>query len=476
MNHRKLSVFALLILCLGALPLTALAPRAHATDYTLSLSVGGAGSANPAFELYWGSNGHMTTNGGDYVFGEGAEVKIYGYPAIWYLFSYFLIDGVNVTESPHNVTMNQNHVVEAHFYIPPEPSPTPTPSATPTPTPSVSPTPTPTPPPPFNGDWTGETTSPYWSYLSPTKQSFSGTNDTITYTTFTPNETTQGFIVNMNHVWGNLTMTPRGWLGDGQVDFVLLGEMTGSNGQKIYGMINFRDSAGYFGWDAACRVYFGNSQQWHHTIVKQAFANGSLPQYQVGMYFRQSGTTFTVSYYIHGYLTPNEGLNFGSGQNYDVSSWVWNETYTVPANFGDSTDLKIYVGWKGSGQGSFEETYILTQSVYDTMPPTGTYDTTTGADQSRSNLLSDIYNFLTGAFNFIIGIAQIIISILVQITPYLPFIALLYIIDLGITSFQKGSIQPVGAAFQQVFDIVVKVYDTVIHLGQLVWDAITFWS
>jgi hypothetical protein len=340
-------------------------------------------------------------------------------------------------------------------------------------TPNPSPSPTSSSP-PYSGNWTSSGSSADWTYLSATKQSFSGSNSTITYATFTPEGAT-GFMMNMNHTWGNLTMTP-GWMGDGQVDFVLLGEMTGSNGQKVYGMVNFRDGSGWFGYDANCKVYFGNSQQWHHTIVKLPFADGSLPQYQIGMYFKQSGITLTVSYYIHGYITPNEGLNFGTGQNYDVSSWVWNETVTVPEDFGNSTQLKVYVGWKGTGQGSFEESYDLSQSIYDTVLPSGTYDTTTGADQNRSNLFSDIWNFLTGGFAFILGMVAIFTGIMLKLTPYLPYLALFYLLDVAAESIHQGSFQPIGAAFRWTVDIFLKAYDTVIHLGQLVWDAITFWT
>ncbi len=89
---------------------------------------------------------------------------------------------------------------------------------------------------------------------------------------------------------------------------------------------------------------------------------------------------------------------------------------------------------------------------------------------------NDVKDFLVGGFSFIVGIVKLLLSFAIAITPYLPFIALLYLIDLVITSFQKGSLQPIGYAFSKAWEMIVQAYDTIVHFGELIWDAITFWT
>jgi len=304
---------------------------------------------------------------------------------------------------------------------------------------------------------------------------FSGSSSDITYAEFEAQGVSgRGVAITLDHVWGNLTMKP-GWLGDGNVQFVILGELEGANGQKVYGMTMFQDNADYFGINAACKVYFGTQQQYHHTIVKVPFANGSLPQYHIGMYYKQDGTILTVYYYIAGYITPNEGLNFGTGQNYDITSWVWTENFTVPSDFSDHTTFRLYVGWKGSGQGSFAENYDFSAALNATVVPVGTYNRATGTDQSKT-VFGGIIDFLRANFDVIVSVVTMFVGAIKIVLPVLPMLAIIYFVDMIITSFQTGSFTPVGAAFAKLWELILAGYYVIVRLGQLIWDAITFWK
>jgi len=304
---------------------------------------------------------------------------------------------------------------------------------------------------------------------------FSGSSSDITYAEFEAQGVSgRGVAITLDHVWGNLTMKP-GWLGDGNVQFVILGELEGANGQKVYGMTMFQDHADYFGINAACKVYFGTQQQYHHTIVKVPFANGSLPQYHIGMYYKQDGTILTVYYYIAGYITPNEGLNFGTGQNYDITSWVWTENFTVPSDFSDHTTFRLYVGWKGSGQGSFAENYDFSAALNATVVPVGTYNRATGTDQSKT-VFGGIIDFLRANFDVIVSVVTMFVGAIKIVLPVLPMLAIIYFVDMIITSFQTGSFTPVGAAFAKLWELILAGYYVIVRLGQLIWDAITFWK
>ena len=95
----------------------------------------------------------------------------------------------------------------------------------------------------------------------------------------------------------------------------------------------------------------------------------------------------------------------------------------------------------------------------------------TGVDWIR-----DLYNFIAGGVAFLIGGIQFFAALIGQWLPVLPVLFLLYTIDVVVTSAQVGSVQPVGRFVMTLYEFLLKIWDVLARIAQVIWDAITFWT
>jgi len=142
---------------------------------------------------------------------------------------------------------------------------------------------------------------------------------------------------------------------------------------------------------------------------------------------------------------------------------TFTETLTVSPSVWDNPILNLYVGHDGSGEFvcNFADPYIGTIAVLEDQPPPK---------------VSNPFQWVTDAFNFLYQIALIVGNFMGYLIPILPFLFLFYLLDVIITSVQVGSVQPIGKFALMMWDFLLKIWDVLVKFGQLIWDAITFWT
>jgi len=80
--------------------------------------------------IHSSTGGSTSPNAGTYKYDEGTNITLQAYPDNGYVFSYWIVNGNNVTDNPTSIIMNENCEVTPHFsktsniLPPPEPPPT----------------------------------------------------------------------------------------------------------------------------------------------------------------------------------------------------------------------------------------------------------------------------------------------------------------------------------------------------------------
>lgn len=92
------------------------------------------------------------------------------------------------------------------------------------------------------------------------------------------------------------------------------------------------------------------------------------------------------------------------------------------------------------------------------------------------SIFGDIYNALTGGFAFIVSMLTLLGRFAMGFLSILPFLGIFWALDVIVTSAQTGSVKPLGNWVMQIWEFARQLWDTLIHFGELVWDAITFWT
>lgn len=145
------------------------------------------------------------------------------------------------------------------------------------------------------------------------------------------------------------------------------------------------------------------------------------------------------------------------------------ENYTVSSGFWASVTAYGFAGHDGSGSFSVDFGDVLT---YEDIVPFND----TSFPNVPSNIFTDIYNSLVGGAGFVIAFLAMLWGYLGQFWAFVPLFVVFYFVDVASTSIRERSLQPVGYLATQVWHVVMSAWNSVIHLGELVWDAITFWT
>jgi len=90
--------------------------------------------------------------------------------------------------------------------------------------------------------------------------------------------------------------------------------------------------------------------------------------------------------------------------------------------------------------------------------------------------IQGIFDFIGGGWAFFAALIMLVGGFARGFIPLLPFMFMFWAIDAVITSAKSGSIKPIGSFVMTIYDFLIKLWETMIHFGQLIWDAITFWN
>ena len=143
---------------------------------------------------------------------------------------------------------------------------------------------------------------------------------------------------------------------------------------------------------------------------------------------------------------------------------TFTEILTVDPSVWDDPELVLYAGHDGSGEFtvSFAEPEIGNLVELE--------------DQLPETINPNPFQWVIDGFNFVHQLVLIVGNFMGYFLPILPFILLFYVIDVAITSVQVGSVQPVGKFALMAWEFLLKIWDVLVRIGQLIWDVITFWT
>ncbi|MCW4008979.1 MAG: hypothetical protein NWF09_09880 [Candidatus Bathyarchaeota archaeon] len=305
-------------------------------------------------------------------------------------------------------------------------------------------------------------TQPWDNVASPSLLSHKGWNVDPAFANFT-----YGHIGNLEDGQGiqlNYTVTIKGdrrewywWEGTKRFYFALGLHGSGGSGYALFYIgheqgIIIRTSEAKVG----TQLQYNVGKPFPTTIGETVDTDNALWYIQL---IRLNSTTLKVVY----------ATNLLAGGSAELEEYVegalktFTETLTVDPSVWENPELVLYVGHDGSGEFSvsFADPYIGTIAVLEDQAPPK---------------LSNPFQWVTDAFNFLYQIALIVGSFMGFFIPILPFIFLFYLLDVIITSVQVGSVQPIGKFALMIWDFLLKIWDVLVKFGQLIWDAITFWT
>lgn len=164
-----------------------------------------------------------------------------------------------------------------------------------------------------------------------------------------------------------------------------------------------------------------------------------------------------------------------NGTVIDGFNVFWEKEYTGLTGFFNNDLLcALYVEHEGSGYFNFT---VTTTFYTDGAQP----DIVEGINvpetvETVTDWISGALGFISGGVTFLIELVQVAGNSVVVIAPYLGVILIAYVFDAGITSIYEGSFTPIGNAFTKLYEFVLSVWEKLIQMGMLIWDAITFWT
>ena len=86
---------------------------------------------------------------------------------------------------------------------------------------------------------------------------------------------------------------------------------------------------------------------------------------------------------------------------------------------------------------------------------------------------STIGDWFTVFFSFI---GPFIWNIAYYGVQFFPLIFLFWFLDAIITAIHEGNLQPLGYAFQTIYNTLARIANTIVNIANTIWDYITFWS
>jgi hypothetical protein len=198
--------------------------------------------------------------------------------------------------------------------------------------------------------------------------------------------------------------------------------------------------------------------------------------FSIAFYFVK--TSDTLGYMrVSGLTDRNSGIQVGSNTAYNFTD------ISVPSGFFSNCRLiqKISVNGDGRALGfkdgeSFTKTVpdeeiaselfflqkiwqALTSPIYDILP------------QSLRDIV-DVCSVVLGSLTDLVGA---LIQVALVILPYLPFVFMFWLADVGITAVNKGSFQPIGVAWSTIFQVLSQLGNWVVTVAETIWSFIHFW-
>lgn len=173
-------------------------------------------------------------------------------------------------------------------------------------------------------------------------------------------------------------------------------------------------------------------------------------------------TTDVVTVYstVHG----NGYASVGAVELPYSTDYAYIQNFSLPSG---STPQEFVVYYGHQGNGEFQA-YInmnvpstLPQGGGGITPPPGSY-----------GILSDIYNFFLTIWGFIVSTVTFLIAMIQAFWPIFPMLAVVYLIDLFYTSYEKGGVVAIGDTAYKVYTMIVDAAEVVVRairaIGQYV--------
>lgn len=202
--------------------------------------------------------------------------------------------------------------------------------------------------------------------------------------------------------------------------------------------------------------------------------------------YRNSSTTLIISgeYYHNNKCVGNLEKVF------TVESSFWSEVTLTILYYKDSARSLKYLGNCGMkadgiqksetiqtdiGDVSFElnETVEFGQTIVDIIWSSLQQAYSGFTDAINSNpWLNTIYSYLAWGWSLMLlafSYGEALLSIL-------PYILIVYILDVGLTSIYTGSFSPIGKFVTTMYNLIANIVSSIISGLHTIWDVITFWS
>ncbi len=285
----------------------------------------------------------------------------------------------------------------------------------------------------------------------------------------------QGFfwtpaIDNFNAFWVNCTIrdygaTLRPWsFSDFKSTQINITVSSGLFGGAFTFNFKFYSAVSWFGLSHEDKLYFGPNYEKNHNL-------NPIP-YEVNVYFIKNNASSVKIIFMFldaGVYDAETGelIPVLLEENVDLSS--------INPNFFNSSII-IGLGVIHEGSGHFGLSVAAEDYVGSEMPDIPANLNLTDIVQETTNWITDLFNFLSGGVAFLIGGIQLVSAFAGQFIPILPFLFIFWCIDAVVSSAQAGSIKPIGNFVMAIWEFLLKMWETLVRIGQLIWDAITFWT
>ncbi len=285
----------------------------------------------------------------------------------------------------------------------------------------------------------------------------------------------QGFfwtpaIDDFNAFWLNCTVknysaTLRPWsFSDFKSTQINITVSSGLFGGSFQFNFKFYSAIYWFGLSREDKMYFGPDYEKSHNL-------NPIP-YQVNVYFiKQNASSVKIIF-----MFLDAGVY--DAETGELIPCILEETLDLSSINPDFFNSSIIIGLGviHEGSGHFELSVDAEDYVGTELPDIPANLNLTEVVQETTNWITDLYNFLSGGVAFLMGGIQLVGAFMGQFIPILPFMFLFWCIDAAVSSVMAGSIKPIGNLVMTIWEFCLKLWDTIIHLGELIWDAITFWT
>lgn len=218
---------------------------------------------------------------------------------------------------------------------------------------------------------------------------------------------------------------------------------------------------------------------------------GSRAQKYVDFYPYNNATKFQFDGYFEGNSLFNYVFKFNiTGNNLNVFvegnaiqsglQYLGNELYTgrtyVANTFELSntaiTAINFYFGTQSDNGGTTK--LVINTASSQNIAGVNLNEFNAYREERNNNWLEDITNILSGIYTFITTLSQNIFSLMQGLLPLLGAIFFFWLLDAVITSIHETSIEPIGAAFKYIWQILLSAGQMIMSFFEAVANLIPF--